>query len=114
MAAPILLNAIPTAAQMIGKMNESLVIYQGSEKYTANIEDHATRPETIRRMHEFAIENADIVLYSGRKLLAEATSGMEKSHLLEQAVDFEHWSQVADLTPAKEIAAIPHPRLGYF
>jgi glycosyltransferase involved in cell wall biosynthesis len=65
-------------------------------------------------MHEYCIEKADIVLYSGRKLLEEATFGLEKSHLLEQAVDFEHWSKVAELEPAPEIAAIPSPRIGYF
>ncbi len=131
MTAPILWIAIPTAAELIGKMNESCVIYQVSDKYDANSEDHAVNPETIRRLHNHAIEKADIVLYSGRKLLAEATHGLEKSYLLEQAVDFEHWSQIfgsppyeggvaaasADgvvLSVAPEIEAIPHPRLGYF
>jgi glycosyltransferase involved in cell wall biosynthesis len=114
MTAPILWIAIPTAAGLIGKMNESCVIYQVSDKYDANSEDHSTDSETIRQLHEYAIERADIVLYSGRKLLAEAMIGLEKSYLLEQAVDFDHWSGVRDLNPADEIAAIPRPRLGYF
>jgi glycosyltransferase involved in cell wall biosynthesis len=111
---PILWIAIPTAAEMIGKLDESLVVYQVSDKYDANSEDHAVDLNVIRRLHEYAIEHADIVLYSGRKLLAEATSGLEKSYLLEQAVDFEHWSQVQDLEPALEMSAIPSPRIGYF
>jgi glycosyltransferase involved in cell wall biosynthesis len=116
MSKPILWIAIPTAAQVIGKMNESLVIYHVSDKYDANTEDHATDPTTIRRLHEYAIEKADIVLYSGRKLLEEAEHGREKSYLLEQAVDFEHWSRVSshEIEVAPEIAAIPRPRLGYF
>ncbi len=116
MSRPILWIAIPTAAEVIGKMGESLVIYQVSDKYDANSEDHTTDSETIRRLHEYAIEKADIVLYSGRKLLAEAEQGREKSYLLEQAVDFEHWARVGEgkLEAAPEIAAIPHPRLGYF
>ena len=114
LAAPILWIAIPTAAELIGKMGESCVIYQVSDKYDASSEDHAVNPETIRQLHNYAIEHSDIVLYSGRKLLDEATHGLEKSYLLEQAVDFEHWSQVQDLKPANEIEAIPHPRLGYF
>src|SRR5439155_8966291 len=113
MIAPILWIAIPTAAGMIGRMDESLVIYQVSDKYDANSEDHTVNPETIRRLHEYAIEHADIVLYSGRKLLAEAKIGLEKSYLLEQAVDFDHWSRVRDLEPATAIAEIPRPRLGY-
>lgn len=114
MNSPILWIAIPTAAELIGKMNESLVVYQVSDKYDSNSEDHMVDPETIRRLHEYAIERADIVLYSGRKLLAEATTGLEKSYLLEQAVDFEHWAPTTKLAPADEIAAIPRPRLGYF
>src|SRR5436305_10773983 len=77
---------------------------------------HTTDTTTILRLHEHAIERADIILYSGRKLLEEAESARERSHLLEQAVDFEHWSRVGDgsLAVAEEVARIPRPRLGYF
>jgi glycosyltransferase involved in cell wall biosynthesis len=111
---PILWIAIPTAAGLIGKFDESCVLYQVSDKYDANSEDHAVDAATIRRLHEQAIEQADIVLYSGRKLFEEATLGRERSYLLEQAVDFEHWSTVSQLEPTEEIARIPHPRIGYF
>src|SRR5947209_6176960 len=78
--------------------------------------DHATDPATIRRLHEQAIDGADIILYSGGKLVGEAERGCERSHLLEQAVDFEHWSRVGsgELEIAGEVARIPRPRLGYF
>jgi len=99
---------------MIDKLDASCVIYQVSDKYDANSEDHSVDPNTIRKLHELAIEKADIVLYSGRKLFAEATVGLEKSFLLEQAVDFDHWAIISTLEPAEETAAIPRPRLGYF
>ena len=113
---PILWVAIPTAAEMIGRFGESLVVYQVSDKYDANTMDHATDPEAIRRLHEHAIDRADLVLYSGRKLLSEATRARGRSHLLEQAVDFDHWARAGDgtLAVAPEIEAIPRPRLGYF
>lgn len=114
MSRPVLWIAIPTAAEIIGKFDESAIVYQVSDKYDANSEDHATDSATIRELHELAIKKADIVFYSGRKLLAEAASGLEKSHLLEQAVDFEHWSQIKNLKSAAEIEKIPRPRLGYF
>lgn len=114
MSKPILWIAIPTAANVIGKFDESCVVYQVSDKYDANSEDHSVDPATIRKLHEYCIEKADIVLYSGRKLLEEATGGLAKSYLLEQAVDFEHWSQVATLEPHEAIAKIPRPRIGYF
>jgi glycosyltransferase involved in cell wall biosynthesis len=113
---PILWIAIPTAVEMIGRMNESLVVYQVSDKYDANTMDHATDPQTIRRLHERALDSADIIFYSGRKLLQEATRGQERAYLLEQAVDFEHWAKVGsgELEVAAEVAKIPGPRIGYF
>ncbi len=113
---PILWIAIPTAADMIGQFDERLVIYQVSDKYDANLMDHATDLRTITKLHERAIDNADLVLYSGQKLLAEAERARERSFLLEQAVDFEHWSQVGSgqLEIAEAVARIPRPRLGYF
>jgi glycosyltransferase involved in cell wall biosynthesis len=113
---PILWLAIPTAADMIGQFDERLVIYQVSDKYDANLMDHATDLGTIRKLHERAIDNADLVLYSGQKLLAEAERGRERSFLLEQAVDFDHWSKVGNgnLEIAEAVARIPRPRLGYF
>ena len=113
---PILWIAIPTAVEVIGRLDESLVIYHVSDKYDANTMDHATDPAFIRSLHERAIEAADLIFYSSRKLLAEATSGLERSHLLEQAADFDHWSRISsgEVTVADEIEGIPHPRLGYF
>ncbi len=116
LANPILWIAIPTAVDMIGRFRESLVVYHVSDKYDANTMDHATDPALIRRLHERAIDAADLIFYSGRKLLKEATRGCDRSFLLEQAVDFAHWSKVAngELEVAPEIACIPKPRLGYF
>jgi glycosyltransferase involved in cell wall biosynthesis len=113
---PILWIAIPTAVEMIGRMDESLVIYQVSDKYDANTMDHATDPRTIRRLHERALDAADMIFYSGRKLFEEAERGRERSYLLEQAVDFEHWAQAGSggLEVAAEVANIPRPRIGYF
>jgi glycosyltransferase involved in cell wall biosynthesis len=113
---PILWIAIPTAVEMIGRINESLVVYQVSDKYDANTMDHATDPQTIRRLHERALSSADLIFYSGRKLLAEATNAMERSFLLEQAVDFDHWAKVGsgELEVATEVAKIARPRIGYF
>ncbi len=113
---PILWIAIPTAAEMIGTLDESAVVYHVSDKYDANTMDHATDPAQIRRLHEHAIDAADLVFYSGRKLFDEATRGRDRSYLLEQGVDFDHWRHVGNghLSVAPEIARIPHPRLGYF
>ena len=111
---PILWIAIPTAVEVVGQLGEQLVIYHVSDKYDANTMDHATDPALIRRLHERAIDAADLIFYSSRKLLAEAERGCEKSFLLEQAVDFDHWAKVKGLAVAEEVERIPRPRIGYF
>jgi len=113
---PILWIAIPTAIDVVGRLNESLVIYHVSDKYDANTMDHATDPDFIRKLHDRAIDVADLIFYSSRKLLSEATRGREKSFLLEQAVDFDHWSRICkgEVPVADAIERIPHPRIGYF
>src|SRR5436190_8384639 len=57
---PILWIAIPTAIEVAGRLDESLVIYHVSDKYDANTMDHATDPEFIRQLHERAIDAADL------------------------------------------------------
>jgi glycosyltransferase involved in cell wall biosynthesis len=116
MTKPILWIAIPTAVEVIGQLHESLVIYHVSDKYDANTMDHATDPAYIRKLHERAIDAADLIFYSSRKLIDEAERGREKSFLLEQAVDFDHWAQISNgtLEVAEAVARIPRPRIGYF
>src|ERR1051325_763847 len=116
MTKPILWIAIPTAVEVIGQLHESLVIYHVSDKYDANTMDHATDPAYIRRLHERAIDAADLIFYSSRKLIDEAEHSREKSHLLEQAVDFDHWSRISrgELRVADAVERISHPRIGYF
>lgn len=113
---PILWIAIPTAVEVLGQLGESLVIYHVSDKYDANTMDHATDPALIRRLHERAVDAADLIFYSSRKLFAEVTSGREKSFLLEQAVEFDHWSRLSrgEVSVAERVERIPHPRIGYF
>jgi glycosyltransferase involved in cell wall biosynthesis len=116
MTKPILWIAIPTAVEVVGRLDEKLVIYQVSDKYEANTMDHATDPSFIRKLHERALAAADLIFYSSRKLFAEADKACPKSHLLEQAVDFDHWSPITrgGVAVAAEVNRIPHPRLGYF
>jgi glycosyltransferase involved in cell wall biosynthesis len=107
---PILWIAIPTAAEMVGRLGEKLLLYQVSDKYDAN-EDSALSVQVIRHYDRLLKDSADVVLYSGRKLFREATEN--NRFFLEQAVDYEHFSEL-HAAPAKELAGIQHPVLGYF
>jgi glycosyltransferase involved in cell wall biosynthesis len=117
---PILWIAIPTARDVVGHLGERALIYQVSDKYEANRMDHATGSRIIAEMHREMLDRADLIYYSGRKLIEEETAAhieiKSKSKLLAQAVDFEHFASATSQTwvaPA-DIADVPRPRLGYF
>jgi glycosyltransferase involved in cell wall biosynthesis len=110
MSRPILWVAIPTAAEMAGRLGEKLLLYQVSDKYDAN-EDSALSVKVIREYDRQLRDAADVVLYSGRKLFQEATENHR--FFLEQAVDFAHFSDLT-VEPAPELDGIPGPILGYF
>ncbi len=103
---PILWVAIPTAAEMVGRLGEKLLLYQVSDKYEAN-EDSALSAQVIRRYDRYLKDAAAVVMYSGRKLFGEATES--NRYFLEQAVDFEHFSNL-DVPPAPELSR--HPTSG--
>jgi glycosyltransferase involved in cell wall biosynthesis len=107
---PILWVAIPTAAEIAGRLGEKLLLYQVSDKYDAN-QDSALSAQVIRRYDRQLKDAANVVLYSGRKLFREATE--PHRYFLEQAVDFEHFSELK-VESAAELDGIPHPILGYF
>ena len=114
---PILWIAIPTAAEMIGHFGESVSVYHVSDKYDTNTMDHATDPALISKLHNLAIDKADIVFYSGRKLFDEADQRARSFILAGTGRRFRTLaaeSGTGELEIAAEIAKIPGPRIGYF
>jgi len=118
MPKPIVWIAIPTAREVVGRLNERLLVYQISDKYDANQMDHATAANVISEMHNDLLKRADVIFYSGRKLFAEETGShpdtRAKSMLLEQGVDYDHFASATSLqNQPDDLERVPHPRLGY-
>jgi glycosyltransferase involved in cell wall biosynthesis len=107
---PVLWVAIPTAADLVGHLDERMLLYQVSDKYEAN-EDSALSADVIRSLDRKLKQSANVVMFSGRKLFEDAQE--PNRFYLEQAVDFEHFATEATET-SPEIAGIPRPILGYF
>lgn len=110
MRTPILWIAIPSAADLIGRLGESTLLYQVSDKYDAN-EDSALSANIIRGFDRKLKAAADVVMFSGRRLFQESSE--PNRFFLEQAVDFDHFAVEAVETDP-EISKIPRPILGYF
>jgi glycosyltransferase involved in cell wall biosynthesis len=116
---PVLWVAIPTASDMAGRLGESALIYQVSDKYGAWLDDAGAK-DAIAAMHESLLHRADLIYYSGRKLFEEETAARvelrDKSKMLYQAVDFDHFASATsrEWEEPEDTALIPRPRLGYF
>jgi len=107
---PIVWVAIPSAADIARRLNAKILLYQVEDKYDAN-EDSSLARDVIRDLDDRLKRAADLVVYTGRKLFDE--SDLPNRYILEQAVDFDHFARPAVKT-AEDIAATPHPVLGYF
>lgn len=107
---PVLWVAIPSAADLVGHLDEQMLLYQVSDKYDAN-EDSALSADVIRSFDRKLKASADVVMFSGRKLFQESREA-NRFHL-EQAVDFDHFATEAP-EASPEIEDIPRPILGYF
>lgn len=109
MRRPVVWVAMPSAVDAAERLNGKALLYQVSDKFDA-MEDTALGSDVIRSLHERLKRAASVVMYSGRKLFAEAD--VPNRYFLEQAVDFDHFARPA-ASSAADIAAIPSPILGY-
>jgi len=110
MSNPIVWVAIPSAADVAISMRKKALVYQISDKYNAN-EDSSLEVSIINDWDRKLKEISSHVFYSGRKLFAESAK-VHNRYFLEQAVDFEHFSQ-ENVLSAPEVANIKHPVLFY-
>jgi len=106
---PVVWVAMPSAVDAAERLDRKALLYQVSDKFDA-MEDTALAPHVIRSLHERLKQAASVVMYSGRKLFAEAD--IDHRYFLEQAVDFDHFANPAAAI-ATDIETIPRPILGY-
>jgi glycosyltransferase involved in cell wall biosynthesis len=107
---PVVWVAMPSAADAAQCLKSKALLYQVSDKFDA-MEDNTLDPAVVRSLDRQLKRTASVVMYSGRKLFAEAD--VPNRYFLEQAVDFDHFAHPA-FSVAADIAAMPHPILGYF
>ena len=107
---PVVWVAMPSAADVAQSLKSKALLYQVADKFDA-MEDNALNPGVVRSLDQQLKRAASVVMYSGRKLFAEAD--VPNRYFLEQAVDFDHFAHPAS-SVAADIADLPHPVLGYF
>jgi len=102
------------AADMVGKMVESQVVYDITDDWTQFTQTPALRQLTIEQDAALC-RRADHVIVCSQKLLEDKTPLCRDLHLVPNGVEIEHYASVLDAhLPVPEAAnAWPKPVLGY-
>jgi glycosyltransferase involved in cell wall biosynthesis len=109
---PAFLIVVPTAIDVLERLKPGPCIY-----YRAD--DHAAASDVdrglIESMENRLIRHCSFVLYSSSSLMElerDRTNGT--AVFFDHGVEIDHFARVADRPEPADIAAIPHPRVGFF
>ncbi len=109
---PILWTYLPNTADLVGKLEEKLVIYDCVDEHAAYT---GFRPETVSALEKKLLRLADIVFATARGLFEAKKSYCREIHLIPNAADVAHFRRALDPeTPlAPELRGLPHPVIGF-
>lgn len=111
-ANPVLVVTIPTAWDAVRRMRRHRLVVNRSDEYSAFPEADG---ELIAGLERELLRHADHVLYVSRALMAkESPLSGDRAHFLDHGVDLEHFQPGTPAQEPGDLAAIPHPRIGFF
>jgi len=109
--APLTWSFVPTSADVVGHLNERLILYHCVDEYAA-FSDAA--PEIWPREREL-LRKSDLVFVCSSPLLESKRAENLNIHLITHGVDYEHFRRATgESTPvAEEVRHLPKPVLGF-
>ncbi len=116
---PILWLFRPDQADIIGELDERLLIYHAVDEYAAyelefQDDQSANRPAAVHAVEEAILRRADLVLVTSAPLLAGKRPYNSNTHLVPNGVDYDAFAAaVRDPVEPAVLAGIPHPRLAF-
>ncbi len=112
-AHPITWTFLPTSADIVGRLGESLIVYQCVDEYS---EFSGSRKAAILQMEKNLMAKADVVIVSSMLLYKAKKIYNPKTFIVTHGVDVEHFRQACSLKTEvpSEVAALPHPVVGFF
>ncbi|GAA2150978.1 glycosyltransferase family 1 protein [Kitasatospora kazusensis] len=110
MATEVVVATIPTAADVVEHLPHRVLVYNRSDRHSAFPEADTASVELLERS---LMRRARHVLYVSTELMtAERELTGDRAVFLDHGVDLEHFAAPA-AEPA-DLAAVPHPRIGFF
>jgi glycosyltransferase involved in cell wall biosynthesis len=116
MANPILWIFRYDLGEMIGQLDEKLLIYHAVDEYAAYAlprgQQAAAQQQRIQHMERAILRRADLVFVSSHTLLTRKRPYNENIFFVPNGVDYEHFAARPAHLP-DDAVAIPGPRIGY-
>ena len=111
---PLVMVCLPSFAGVATRLDHSGLIYYLTDKFDA-YRDLKARESMIAR-DRLLKEESDLLLCSSRKIQEDASEWGDKARYFPHAVDFDRFAAALedDAPEPADLAAIPHPRIGYF
>lgn len=111
MRRPIGWSFLPSAAPVMGRLGESLVVYQVVDEFSAFSDASSHVAELERRL----LARADLVIASSERLLEDKRRVNPRTVLVRHGVDHAHFAQALRPGPLPEpLRALPRPVIGFF
>ena len=107
---PILWTFLPLGAGVIGKLDESLVVYHCVDDYAAN---PGVPEREIRAMEDRLLEKADLMIATNPVLYAERKHKTKNAVYLGNVADVAHFLPRAGRRVPAALAKLPRPIIGY-
>ncbi|HHB91260.1 MAG TPA: glycosyltransferase family 1 protein, partial [Anaerolineae bacterium] len=103
--------------EMVGHLDEKLVIYHAVDEYAGYVlaesdPQRHVRAQRVRAMEQHLLQRADIVFVSAATLLEAKRRWNPNTFFVPNGVDYHHFAQPPARLPA-DIASLPPPRIGY-
>ncbi len=109
---PILWSFLPTAAGLVGRLEERAVVYHCVDDYA---EFRGVAGDALRRAERQLIGSADVVLTSSELLWQERKQENPQTFFVLHGVDVDHFARALDpaLPLPPDVAALPRPIVGF-
>lgn len=109
---PILLATVPNAADYIGHLGESVVVYYCVDEFS---EWPGVLKELTCELEATILNKADLVVCTSDKLVLNKKSPIGPTYLLTHGVDVEHFFNAVQLgVELRALKSVPKPIIGYF
>ncbi len=104
---------VPTSAEYVGHLGESLLVYYCTDNWS---KFRAMDSERINNMVERLATQADVVFATSTPILERLAQHNKNAHLAAHGVDFELFSTALDAETKvpDDLAALPGPVLGFY